>query len=266
MNNTIMVDSHLHTKLCKHAWGEIFDFTEAAIRFGLKEIVFADHMPFANNFDLSHRMAWNQMDTYLNWIEQARIRYPEIIIHTGIEADYYEGFEEYTYKFLNEFDFDAVIMSIHFLRHWPGGSWVYNYNIPDKSKLEIYKDYLATLIKGINTGLFDILGHVDVIRDTEDSFIQLMPEEIDNVLSALKRADMAIEINTSGFRKKVVSSYPGMDWFPAIKKKNLAITTGSDAHKPGHVAFKFNELYQQLDKVGIKKLVRFKKRVMQLIH
>jgi histidinol-phosphatase (PHP family) len=259
-----MIDSHLHTRLCKHAKGDIFSFTEAAVQAGLKEIVYTDHMPLPDRFDFCHRMSFNQMETYLNWINQARIRYPEIVIYSGIEADYYQGYEEYTYQFLNRFDFDVVIMAVHFLSHWSEGNWVFNHNFPDKSKIDIYNEYLSEVMNGINTSLFDVVGHIDVIKYPGDSLAQLIPEEIEKLLLAVKKTGMAIEINTSGYRRNVSSSYPGIDWFPLLKKYNLAVTVGSDAHKPEHVAFKFKEIYDQLARYEIKKIIRFKKRIGQI--
>jgi histidinol-phosphatase (PHP family) len=257
-----MIDCHLHTKLCKHAKGEIVDFIETAIRSGLEEIVFTDHMPLPDNFDLRHRMTIKEMEIYLELIEKARLKYRNIRIKTGIEADYYKGFEEYIFKFLNEFDFDVVIMSIHFLKHWPEENWVYNYNFPGKTQIEIYKEYTKALTEGINTGLFDILGHADVIKSPGDSLVEIIPEEVERIVNATKSNHMAIEINTSGLHKNIQSTYPGFDWFPLIKKINLPITIGSDAHKPAHVAYKFDEVYKQIYKYGIKKIVSFDKRNM----
>ena len=112
-----MIDYHNHTKLCKHAEGEVYQYVEKAISLGITEMAFTDHMPLPNNFDIVHRMAEKEMEIYVEWVSQAQSRYPEIKILFGIEADYYEGFEEYTEKYLNKYDFDMVIMSIHFLKN-----------------------------------------------------------------------------------------------------------------------------------------------------
>ena len=74
-----MIDNHLHTKLCRHAEGEVYEYVEKAISIGLKQIAFTDHIPLPNNFDLAHRMQQNEMDIYVKWIEQARNMYPEIL-------------------------------------------------------------------------------------------------------------------------------------------------------------------------------------------
>ena len=51
-----MIDNHIHTKLCKHAEGDVFEYVEKAIAKGIKEIAFTDHIPLPENFDLAPRM------------------------------------------------------------------------------------------------------------------------------------------------------------------------------------------------------------------
>lgn len=260
-----MLDYHLHTKLCKHASGEIREYIEQAIRSDLKEICFTDHIPLPDDFDLAHRMHEQQMDLYSNWIEQARTNYPELKILYGIEADYYEGFENYLEKFLARFNFDLVIMSVHFVKHWSDGNWVFNYHFPGKTIPMIYEEYLNAIIKGINTGLFDVVGHIDIIKRNGDSLLKVVPGKISETLSALKKANMAIEINSSGFRKDANECYPGFDWLTEIRNLDLPVTVGSDAHAPEQVAFRFMEVYQQIKAHKINKMVSYRKRRMTFI-
>ena len=259
-----MIDYHIHTNLCKHATGEIHEYIEHAISAGIKELAFTDHIPLPDNFDIAHRMNLDQLDTYCHWIENLRHNYREIIIKLGIEADYYEGFEEYTASILEQYDFDLVIMSIHFVKHWPAGNWIFKYNFPYKDQKEIFEDYLDTMIKGIQTKMFDILGHADIIKPPGLSLLDYNHEKVVQALLELKRHTMAIEINTSGFRKEVAEAYPGLDWLPLIKKFDIAVTVGSDAHSPDQVAYQFPQIYSLLEKENIDELVTFTKREMNV--
>ena len=81
-----MIDNHMHTKLCKHAEGDLFEYVEKAILKGVSEIAFTDHIPLPDNFDLAHRMRLSEMEKYARWIQQAQKIYPEITIRYGIEA------------------------------------------------------------------------------------------------------------------------------------------------------------------------------------
>jgi histidinol-phosphatase (PHP family) len=71
---------------------------------------------------------------------------------------------------------------------------------------------------------------------------------------------MAIELNTSGYRKNVGEPYPGLDWLPLIRDNSIPLTTGSDAHHPDQVGLKFKPVYKRIRKEGIDKLVVYDKR------
>jgi histidinol-phosphatase (PHP family) len=259
-----MIDYHMHTSLCKHASGEVYEFVERAITLGISKIAFTDHIPLPGNFDIAHRMKLSEMGLYQRWIRDVQCRYPEITIMFGIEADYYEGFEEYLSQFLSVFDLDIVIMSVHFVRHWPKGNWVFDYDFPDKKIEEIYTDYIDIIKKGVNTGLFDVIGHIDIIKRPGESLLKNIPQKITDLLNVVKNKDMAIEINTSGYRKSVAESYPGLDWLPVLSRFSIPICTGSDAHTPQQVGLNFKEVYKAFEKSDPLVFAQFQKRHMTI--
>jgi len=255
-----MIDYHNHTKLCKHAEGELSQYVEQAISLGITEMAFTDHMPLPYNFDIAHRMSEKEMDVYIEWVRQAQSRYPEIKILFGIEADYYEGFEKYTEKYLNQYDFDLVIMSIHFMKNWPEGNWVFNYDFPEKSFEDVYTEYLQAIMNGLRTGLYDVVGHLDIVKTPNQSMTQLVPDELSKVMKEIKTQNMVLEINSSGFRKKVEEPYPELKMFDIIKENNIAICVGSDSHAPDQVGLEFDVLYETLQQKGFESLTHFEKR------
>jgi len=256
-----LIDYHLHTRLCKHATGEVYEYIESAISKGIKEIAFTDHIPLPGEYDIAHRMEADKMELYIEWIENARVRYPEITILSGIEADYISGFEEYIDQFLNQYNFDLVIMSVHFIKHWTGGNWVFDYSFPKRNPEDVFKDYIGEIIKGIKTNLFDILGHADLIKKDGQSLIKMVPGWVEKLFMEIKKADMSIEINSSGYRRPVFESYPGFDWFDDIKKFEIPLTTGSDAHAPDQVALEFDRVYRELKNAEITSISRYKNRI-----
>ena len=260
------MDYHVHTSLCRHAHGEIRQYIEQAINSGLTEICFTDHIPLPADFDLAHRMSLQQMDQYTGEIARMQAAYPELAILTGIEADYYRGFEKYLEKFLNDFEFDLVIMSVHFLKQWTAGNWVFNYHFPDKTDAEIYGEYLAEITRGIKTGLFDVIGHIDIIKKRGHSLLRMVPDQVDEVLRLIRKYDMAVEINSSGLRREVQECYPGYDWLPELQRLDLAVTLGSDAHAPEQVGSGFREINTQLQKYNLNRIAVFRRRKIVSYH
>jgi histidinol-phosphatase (PHP family) len=244
--------------LCKHASGEIREYVESAIASGLKEIAFTDHIPLPGNFDSEHRMHENEIDIYERWVYEMRRAYPEISIRFGIEADYIEGFEEYLDRFLTRHNFDIVIMSIHFIRKWPPGNWVFNYSFPDKPVNEVFDEYITEMIKGIRTGLFNVIGHADLIKRPGQSLVRAVPHLITEMLEEIRSAGMAIELNSSGYRREISECYPGFDWLDMIKKHQIPVTTGSDAHQPSQIALNFDTVYNRLKHSGFETVTGFR--------
>lgn len=239
-------DYHIHTKRCKHAEGEIYEYVEKAIELQISEIAFTDHIPLPDDFDISHRMAYSELESYLNDIESLRYKYPDIKIHAGIEADFYDGFEEFLYQTCQRFNFDVSILSVHFIKGWPKNNWVFSYYFPNHSIQEIYSDYLQALKRGINTGLFDIVGHLDLIKDEHFTLLDTNKSELLDVLKCVKTQSMAVEINTSGLRKEINETYPNLNMLPFLDEYEIPITFGSDAHKPEQVGFQFEKVELEL--------------------
>jgi len=241
-----MHDYHIHTSLCKHAEGDMDEYVEAAIEKGITEICFTDHIPFDDGFDSDHRMTPQELDTYLNKIHQCRSKYKEITILTGIEADYLEGYEEYLETFLSKHPFDLVIMSVHFIKKWGDKGWAFSFEYTDDTIQWQYKDYFDAMIKGIETGLFDVIGHFDLIKRIRNPVLDTNRADVDRALDAAKNAGMCVELNTSGWRKYVEETYPAPEILGMAVDKEIPIVLSSDAHNPGQVGYCFEGLLPQL--------------------
>ncbi len=257
-----MRDYHIHTSLCKHAEGEIEEYVESAIEKGITEICFTDHMPFpaSSEFDPGHRMSLDQMELYLKQIDSCQTKYREISILIGIEADYLEGYEEYLEEFLSTYAFDIVIMSVHFIKKWGDKGWVFVYEYTEDTLEEQYRDYFDCVVQGIETGLFDVMGHFDVIKRLNNPVLNTNAKDVQRALNAVKRAGMSIELNSSGLRKFVKEAYPAPDILGLAVEKGIPIVLASDAHKPEQVGDYFDELFNQLFHYPGIEIARYRKR------
>ncbi len=255
-------DYHIHTKRCKHAVGEMEEYIEQAIRLGFREIAFTDHTPLPDRFDRAHRMALEEIETYVNDVLRLKDQYSEIEIKLGLESDFYDGFEPFLEKLLQRFPFDIVLMSVHFLKEWQQGNWVFSYHFPDRSYKEIYRDYFRALKRGIRTGLFDVIAHMDLIKSPQAPVLQYNAQDVNEVLKEAAANNMAIELNTSGWHKAIEEMFPAPELLPLIVEAGLAVTTGSDAHQPGHVGYAFDRLFALLEPYPQLKFARFNKRCL----
>lgn len=260
------VDYHMHTPLCGHAQGSPEEYVKRAITVGLKEIGFSDHAPLVSHDDPTITMNMSQLSEYHLMIRDVQARFPAISIKLGIEADFIIGFEEKTKAILSSFPYDYVVGSVHFIRQW-GFDNPEEKDQWDKQDVNtVYRNYYEVLRKGASTGLFDIIGHVDLVkkfghRPTED-----LKGEIEKTAQVFKTAGVVIEINTAGLRKPVGEIYPSLDDLTIYAQAGIPITFGSDAHAPQEVGCDFDKAAKLALDAGYQEYVTFKDRKIERIE
>ena len=240
-----MPDYHLHTPYCRHAEGAMEQYARQAVSLGLEEVCFTPHMPpvpgFARGPDWL-RMAPDDMERYLRDLETVRSRHPSLRILCGIEADFYDGSEEKTGELLARYPFDLVLMSVHFLRDWPGDNWVFDFAGLRKPLPEVYHDYFSALKRGIRTGLYDAVAHLDLIRQPGHPVLAGSAQEVEETLALAAGAGMSLEINTGGMRRQLAQPYPTPEILQLASRLNMRVITGSDAHEPHLVGYGFDQV------------------------
>lgn len=261
----IQCDYHMHTPLCKHAAGPMEAYIERGIELGLREIGFSDHNPLPNGRSANVRMAESELDYYVNEVLRLREEYfGQIEVKLGLEMDYLEGLEPYLAKQIEKHPWDYVIGSVHFLDpECRTGSWPKNYRGDVR---ELFVRYFGLVRKLAGSGLYDIVGHFDVVKrsghlpGTEDA------EQIARTLEEIARAGMCIEINTSGFRHTDVprpEPYPSLPVVEQALALGIPLTVNSDAHAPEQVGLKFQEIERFLRDKGCQSLARFERQNRQ---
>lgn len=262
------IDYHNHTTLCNHAIGTLEEYIEKAIEQNIEEIGFADHNPMPNGFDKQHRMKEHQLPKYVEMILNARQQYAEqISIKLGIEADYLPGVDSYLKNQFASQPFDYVLGSIHYLGDWNFDNPVFVHTWKDHDVDHIYQWYFNSLLKLVESGLFDIIAHPDLIKKFGHRPINLDMESIyDTICMGLKKHNMAIEINTSGLRKEVQEIYPEKKFLEIAFNNDVPITIGSDSHSPDQVGRDYHKAVELAVAVGYKELTRFNQRQMEKVE
>ncbi len=271
-------DYHTHNQLCRHAAGNLEDYVKAAIKIGLGEIGFCDHFPMyylPENIPIEkYAMTMDEFPEYINEAERLKEKYNEqISVKLGIEVDYIKGQEVEISNALKKFSdkLDFVFGACHVLMDRLG-AWCFddpyfiaNYNIYGIDS--IYEQYYDKLLHLVESDLFDVVAHFDLPKKfnkfpkNHDRIF----EKVIKVLKSIKRNEMVIEINTSGFRKDVKEQYPSWDIIREMYNLDIPILLGSDAHLLTEVGYMFKEVLSELKKIGFNQLVRFTKRKKEYI-
>jgi len=229
------VDYHMHTPLCGHATGQPRAYVEQAIKTGLTEVGFSDHAPLVAYEDPRYTMRHAQLPDYHGLMSEVRRQFPKFTIKVGIEADYIPGFEDKTRAILEAYPYDFVIGSVHFIDSWAFDDADQNVKWKDRDIDSIYRDYYELLRRSAASGLFDIMGHVDLVKKFGHRANADMTPEIKATAKVFKDTGVTVEINTSGLRKPVHEIYPSLEALKIYQEAGVPITFSSDSHEPGDV-------------------------------
>jgi histidinol-phosphatase (PHP family) len=250
------IDLHNHTTLCNHAEGSVEAFVEAAIARGIDVFGFSDHAPM--DFDPKYRMKFDEMALYRKMVMEAKAAYADRIdILFGYEVDYLEGHMD---DRVLEADVDYLIGSVHFIDGWgfDNPEFIGQYEHEDINV--IWQHYFDRVEAMAESRLFDIVGHLDLIKvfkfmPTKDIVAMATP-----ALDAIARAGMVLEINVAGYRKPVAEAYPSAQLLKAAHARGIPITFASDAHKPEQIGLFREEAEALAREAGYSECVCFRNR------
>ena len=257
------VDYHVHTPLCGHAVGEPAEYVEQALKVGLSEIGFSDHAPLVSHEDARYTMNLSQLPLYHEMIREAQARYKNFTIKLGLEADFIPGFEKKTREILSSAPYDFVIGSVHFIDRWAFDDPDEKIKWKDKDIDTVYGDYYKLLRQSAKSGLYDIMGHVDLVKKFGHRATEDLTDEIEKTAIVFKKSSVAIEINTSGLRKPVQEIYPSLSALKIYRKAGVPITFSSDSHDPKDVGRDYDKAAALAKEAGYTEYAVFKKRKVE---
>jgi len=150
----------------------------------------------------------------------------------GAEVDYQQQYDTEVRQFMDAAELDFVIGSVHYAR----GEAIFLPSFYDVSERENYEAYFEEVLAAVQSGLFDVLGHLDIVKrygvphyGPFDS--TCYADEIDAILRACVDTGTGLEINTSGLRGPPQETFPTL---PVLQRYRAlggrVLTVGSDAH------------------------------------
>ncbi len=240
-------------------------YVERAIEAGVSELGFSDHLfmywlaPERRDPELG--MAEWEHDFYIADVERCRTRYAsDITIRLATEADYIPGHERELERILRAYDWDYVIGSVHFIGDWGFDDSRYISEFASRDIDVLYAEYFSLVGESAETGLFDTIGHADLIKKFGHRPRSDPSEWYTLLATRIARSGTCVEINTAGLRKPVGEMYPHPELLHAFKAAGVPVTLGSDAHAPNEVAADFASACELLQRVGYSEFVKYEGR------
>jgi histidinol-phosphatase (PHP family) len=262
-------DYHVHIENGPFTIEWLEKFVNQGLKRGLKEIGISEHgHRFKEGFKVyksdGFRTEWiktymdQSIEDYVELIKEAKQM--GLPVKLGIEADYFPGKEKEIRDFLDPYPWDFIIGSVH---------WIGDWGIDLEESLEewhrrnideVYLEYFNIIEKMAKTGLFDIIGHIDLVKIFGFRPSYEVFERIEKNIEEISKTGIVIEVSTAGLRKPVGEIYPSKEIMAMIMKYNISVVVNSDAHYPEHVGYEFEKVYNYVKEFGIKRLYYFEGR------
>lgn len=258
----MLTDYHTHTPLCHHAQGEPEAFIESALKAGLAEYGISDHAPQSPEPFDDWRMLLADLPAYLEWIERARQHAGEKLpVRAGLECDWLPHCQKWIDQLADTYHWDYLIGSIHYLGDkwdFDNPKWLGRWAEADVE--EIWTTYWQEYTQMASSGLFDFLGHPDLIKKFAYVPTGDLRKYYEPAITAIAENKIAIELNTAGFHKPCAEQYPSASFLKLAAEAQIPITLTSDAHAPSEVARDFDKGLTLLKAAGFTHLSRFHQR------
>lgn len=259
----LRTDYHTHTPLCHHAEGAPEAFAARAVQQGLHQYGIADHAPMppdSEPYD-DWRMLTAELPAYLGWIDRARAAAGDssLQILCGLECDWVPGIEPWIQHLRGLHQWDYLIGSVHYL---PGNGSVDDSLYADKSLTgsieEDWAQYWQSIETMVRSGLFDIVGHIDLVKIWGRVPQGDLMQYYEPALQALQESNMAVEINTAGWHKHCAEQYPAIPLLRELLQRRIPIVINSDAHSPQHLSRGWEKAIELLQQLTDNRLQQFK--------
>ncbi len=255
----VPLDAHLHTDQSPDSSVPIDVYAAQAVERGIAEIAITDHVDFdprdpAYEYTRYEDRERVVRDAAERWAKQG------VVIRFGAELTYNRRWESDVRDHLARYRYDYVIGSVH---DWPESPYwpsrVRSF-IEGRSLDEILEPYYTEIIAAARSGLFDTIGHLDVVKRYLHPFITAAdlaerPDLQEPAMLAIVESGAALEVNSSGLR------YPGAETYPSAavveRYRQLGgerVVVGSDAHSRGSFAARLDESYRHLAAAGYETL------------
>ncbi len=253
------LDSHLHTDQSPDSRVPIDVYAALALERGIPEIAITDHVDFDPR-DPAYE--YSRFEDRERVVRGAAERWGPrgVTIRFGAELTYNRLWEADVRDHLRRYQYDFTIGSVH---DWPGspyartdvGRW-----IAGRTLDEIVEPYYKEVMAGARSGLFDAVGHLDVVKrylhpHVTAAQLGARPDLLEPVLKAIVESGIALEVNTSGLRHPYAETYPSAATVARYRELGgRAVVTGSDRHRPDWFAYRLDEAYRILAAAGFEEL------------
>jgi len=261
-----MYDCHVHSNFSGDSDMPAEEACDYAVKSGFEGVAFTDHFDY--DFPGCTDFYMLDFDKHTVFMDRLKDEYAgRLNVIKGIEVGIQPHVIEETLKKLSGYSYDFIIGAVHII----GGGDPYTEEFYlGKTKQAAYSGYLQEIVYMVeNFCEYDVLGHIDFIsrkNNYDDSTLRYYDHSdlFDTIFKKLISEGKGIEVNTGTYREKA-NGIPASRFDKNIIRRyrelgGEIVCLGSDAHKTGHIGYKFDYFTNILSEAGFRYTTHFEKR------
>ena len=269
-----LVDIHNHCNLSSDSAASPEEMARTAFGLGVSHFALTDHIEL-DEFHDGEWDYWAAIDKMQPTFEKLHAEYNgKMNMYFGVEIGQPMYNLHVAEKILSEHDYDFIIGSVHRTCHYEHMG-----KIPDNEfdRKRVMIEYWEDMLNLVEWGKFCTLAHMTFLLrftsvDTPTGVVVEKSERaqaaydthktiIDKILETIVKKDIALEANTSGFRRGLGGPMANAPFIKRYRELGgRLITVGSDAHQASDIAKDVDKCYALLKELGFNEICVYKKK------
>ena len=245
----MIIDTDMHSHVSRSsAW----QMVQAAQQKGLRVLGLSEHVfqMEETRSALQHLKPEGPLLTFNTYIEDVHTAASQsnIDVRLGLEVDFIPGRNELIHAFIQEYNWDFLIGSVHEIN---GMQFEANHKWNREEGEALWLRYFELLRGVVMSGHFSLVSHPVRMRVNNPYLPSTFDEELEQLAAEATRNDVALEIN----------GYDMLHYHSLVRRLAKAcilhrtpISVGSDAHNPKGIAQAHQQTENMLREIGITKI------------
>ncbi len=272
-------DYHVHTEFSDDSEYPMESVIQDAIRKGLDEICFTDHVDYGikNDYDDNDAIHYrkgipgepekmpvlnvNYPEYYKTFLSMKEKYKSQITLKLGLEFGMQRHTMEKYEKLFSRYPFDFILLSVHEVDDKEFWTQDYQKGKTQEEYNDGYYQELLYLVKHYHD--YSVLAHMDLIvrYDKEGVYpFEKRKPILTEILKTVIKDGKGIEVNTSSHRYGLKDLTPSRDILRLYHELGgKIITIGSDSHKEEHLGAYIDETKEELKRLGFTQFTTFDK-------
>ncbi|MCX8065863.1 MAG: histidinol-phosphatase [Candidatus Hydrogenedentes bacterium] len=268
-----------HSKdFCEHARGSLNAIINKAISINMSVYGITEHAPRTEykylypeeiEAKLTPRDLLQRYIKYCKTTSDLQSKFQNsITILKGLEIEVVplDKYVEITKNLIEEGNIEYIVGSVHWVDDIP-----FDFSVDEFKRasnkyglVNLVRRYYEILRRMVSELRPQIVGHLDLITcflssEELNKIYPMIGKDIEDTLELIKKYDLLLEVNTSGYRKPIKRAFPDIYILKKAKEINIPLTFGDDSHSTQEVGKYIKRARNLLLKLGIKEVIQLNK-------